>query len=190
MKNGIKKIGKTIAVTLVLTAILGAFSVLPAAATVVSIPDASATPGSTTALVPINITGVTGLCGADNWLNYDKSVVTVESVSNGNLGSITYSIDNTTGVTKMNWDSATGMTGDFVFASVTLKAVGSPGDTSALDLDVKELYDCDLVDITHTVEDGTFTIFPEVPEFNSFGLLALVGILSVVLAAIVLRRKE
>jgi hypothetical protein len=150
--------GKMIARMLIPVILLGMLVVpLAAASTTVSTGDASAPQGSTVT-VPISITDVTGMCGANIWLSYDKNVVTVEKVDNGDLGSITHSIDNTTGITKMNWDTTAGETGSFVFANITLKAVGNPGDTSPLDLDVKELYDCDLNDIAHTVADGTFTI--------------------------------
>ena len=130
---------------------------------VVSIEDTSAPPGGTVT-VPINIADVENMCGANIWLNYNKNVVIVDSVSDGDIVPLTYSIDNTAGVTKMVWDTTSGMTGDFVFAYVTLKAVGNPGDTCLLDLDVKELYDCNLVEIPRTVADGTFTIPPKVPD--------------------------
>jgi|LGVD01.1.fsa_nt_gb Tol biopolymer transport system component len=125
--------------------------------TTISIESASAPKGSTDT-VPINISDVTNLCGANIWLNYDKNIVTVESVSDGNRGAITYNIDNDAGVTKMNWDTTEGETGSVVFAYVTLKAAGNSGDTSLFDLEVKDLYDCDLVDISHTVSDGIFNI--------------------------------
>ena len=128
-------------------------------ATTVSIKDASAPQGSTVT-VPINITDVTDMCGANIWLSYDKTVVTVEKVDNGDLGSVTHNIDNDAGITKMTWDTTEGDTGSFVFAYITLNATGSARQTSPLDLDVKELYRCDLSDITHTVADGTFTIPP------------------------------
>jgi hypothetical protein len=108
------------------------------------------------------------MCGANIWLNYNKEVVIVDSVSDGALVPLTYNIDNTAGVTKMTWDTTSGMTGDFVFASVTLKAVGNPGDTCLLDLDVKELYDCvpPFNEIPRTVADGTFTIPSECGNMN------------------------
>jgi hypothetical protein len=157
--------GKMIARILNLVILLGMLVVpLAAASTTVSIEDASAPQGETVT-VRINITDVTGMCGANIWLRYDKDVVTVEKVEDGNIGTVTYSIDNTAGVTKMNWDTTAGETGDFVFAYITLKAVGAPGDTSKLDLDVKELYDCNLVDIPHSVvKDYTFTVKPKLME--------------------------
>ena len=126
-------------------------------AVVVSIPD-TAVSANTSAIVPININGVTDLASLDIWLSYDKDVVTVANVTAGTLGAITVSIDNTNGVTKINRLSATGNTGDFIFANVELQAVGSTGETSALDLDVKEMVDSNGDPIAHSVEDGVFTI--------------------------------
>jgi hypothetical protein len=118
--------------------------------------------------VPINIAGVENMCGANIWLHYNKDVVIVDSVSDGDLVPLTHNIDNPAGVTKMNWDTTSGMTGDFVFAYVTLEAVGNPGDTCLLDLDVKELYDCvpPFNEIPRTVADGTFTIPSECGNMN------------------------
>ena len=141
----------------------GTIHVKPPSETVVSIEDASAPQGETVT-VPVNIADVENMCGANIWLNYEKDVVIVDSVSDGDLVPLTHNIDNTAGVTKMNWDTTSGMTGDFVFAYVTLKAVGNPGDTCLLDLDVKELYDCDLVEIPRTVVDGTFEVIAPLME--------------------------
>ena len=142
-------------------------NVVPCPETVVSIEDASAPQGGTVT-VPINIAGVENMCGASIWLNYNKDVVIVDSVSDGDLVPLTHSIDNTAGVTKMNWDTTSGMTGDFVFAYVTLKAVGNQGDTCLLDLDVNELYDCvpPFNEIPRTVDDGTFMIPSECGNMN------------------------
>ena len=162
-----KRSRKAIALLLVLTTILAMASILPvsvaAGSTVVSISNASADTGKTVK-VPINITNVTDLGAATIELSYDKDVVTVESVSNGNLGDIIPGINNTAGMTKMSWFSVTGKVGDFVFAYVTLKAVGSPGKTSALDLKVKKLVDAKNVPITHTVDDGVFTVAEKKPD--------------------------
>jgi len=153
--------GKMIARILIPVILVGMLLVPLAAANsaTVSIPDASAPKGETVT-VPINIANVDNMCGANIWLGYDKQVVTVEKVEDGNIGTVTYNINNNAGKTKMVWDTTEGKTGSFVFAHITLKAVGDPGDTSPLDLDVKELYDCDLKDIMHTVADGEFRIPP------------------------------
>ena len=175
-----KKIMHDISVLIVLFAVLtvpvvadspppniGQATLARAASTTVSIADASVPQGETVT-VPINIADVENMCGANIWLNYEKDVVIVDSVSDGDLVPLTHNIDNTAGVTKMNWDTTSGMTGDFVFAYVTLKAVGTPGDTCLLDLDVKELYDCmpPFNEIPRTVADGTFTIPSECGNMN------------------------
>jgi len=123
----------------------------------VSIQDATASVNETVE-VPINITNVTDLGATTIWLSYNSSVVTVEDVKEGELGPLTFAIDNTTGVTKMSWFSATGRTGDFVFAYVTLKAVGRLGETSILDLDVKTMVNSKNEPINYTVRDGIFNI--------------------------------
>jgi len=126
--------------------------------TLVSIQGATVAQGETVE-VPINITDVSDLGATTIWLSYDSSVVTVEDVSEGTLGgSLTVGINNTAGVTKMSWFSATGKTGDFVFAYVRLKAVGSPGDVSVLDLDVKKMVNTSFEPINYTVRDGTFSV--------------------------------
>ncbi|MCK4527320.1 hypothetical protein KAW18_08100, partial [candidate division WOR-3 bacterium] len=99
----------------VLVGVTVCISPVVAQPTIVSIQNATADPGETVT-VPVNIIDVTDLATANIWLFYDKDVVIVDSVSAGDLGSITVGINNTNGVTKMNWFSATGQTGDFVFA--------------------------------------------------------------------------
>jgi len=125
--------------------------------TVVSIPDATVNGGDIVTLA-ITINDVTNLSAADIWLAYDKDVVTVDSIADGNLGgTLTPSIDNTNGVAKMNWFSTTAQTGSFTFASVTLHAGATTGSCT-LDLQVQELTDKLLQPIPYTANDGTFTV--------------------------------
>ncbi len=123
----------------------------------VSIPDGSASPGSEVT-VQINIDGVTNMASADFWLHYDNTVVEVTAVVAVDLPGVTVGIDNPAGVTKLNWFSAAGWTGDFVMADVTLKALGTGCDTSVLDIEVKSLDNNIGNPITHIVVDGTFTV--------------------------------
>jgi len=131
--------------------------------TVVSIPDAGAIHGSNVT-VPISIDDVSDLGAIEIWLSYNSSVVEVAAVANGTLGSLTYAIFNDNGVTKMAWFSATGETGNFTFANVTLRAVGSGDDASALNLTVIDMVDSDANPISYGVDDGTFTVTPIVAE--------------------------
>ncbi len=146
---------------LVLVSILLAMLLLalPAQAqgTVVSIPDATINEGNTVTL-DITINDVTDLAAADIWLAYDKDVVTVGGIADGDLGELTaQSIDNPNGVAKMNWFSTTAQTGSFTFASITLHASATSGSCT-LDLQVKELTDISLEPILYTDDDGTFTV--------------------------------
>jgi hypothetical protein len=151
-----KKVATGLIVTLIVLAMMSSHLVL-ASSTVVSISNASADPYDTTT-VPISITDVTDLGAATIWLSYDKDVVEVDSVGVGDLGSITYGINNADGITKMSWASATGYTGTYVFAYITLHAVGSVCETSPLDLDVRELADTSANPIVHAVADGEFQV--------------------------------
>ena len=152
----IKKLATGLIVALIVLAMMSSFLV-SASSTIVSISNGSADVSDTTT-VPINITDVTGLGAATIWLSYDKDVVEVDSIAAGDLGSVTYGIDNTNGVTRMSWASATGYTGTYVFAYITLHAVGGVCETSPLDLDVKELADTNANPIVHSVTDGEFQV--------------------------------
>lgn len=112
-----------------------------------------------TANVTITITGVTDMAGVDIWLSYDKDVVVVSGVAAGDLGALsTVSIDNANGVTKINRFTAIGQTGDFTFANIELEAVGSAGESSSLDLEVKDMIDSNGVVIPRAVSGGVFDI--------------------------------
>lgn len=110
---------------------------------------------------PVSLKNISNLGAADIWISYDKNIVTAESIANGDIGALAaYNIDNANGVAKMNWFSAAGKTGDFVFAYVTFKAVGEPGQKSALDITVKEMADADGAPIAHAVKAGEFSVLP------------------------------
>lgn len=130
--------------------------------TVVSIPNANSSQSVT---VAISVTDVTLLGAATIRLHYTPGVVHVTSAAEGNLGGTFLStIDNVTGITNMTWFTTTPMNGTFTFASVTLYAVGSPCDTSPLNLEVITLADPSGIPITHTTDNGTFTITPCIPS--------------------------
>ena len=126
----------------------------------ISIPDATAASGGTIT-VPINITNTTNLGTATIWLYYDKDVVIVGSVAEGNMGTVIHACYNDEGVTRMTWYDPHGKTGNYIFAYITLHAVGNSGDTSALDLEVKELVNVFLEPLEHSVDDGWFAISVE-----------------------------
>jgi hypothetical protein len=136
--------------------------------TVVSIPDATVSPGAQI-IRPINITNITNVGAITIWLCYNPTIVTIPAggIANGNMGALaSSSINNITGEAKMTWFSATGTTGDFVFAYVTLKA-GNVSGSSPLDIQVKTLADLNGTSIAHTVNDGTFTVDATPPSVTA-----------------------
>lgn len=124
---------------------------------VVSIEDGSAE-FCNTVVVPITITNVANLSGVNIWLRYDNNVVEVKSVASGDLGSITINIDNDNNTTYFYWFSTTSHSGSFVFAYISLHAVGSPGQMSSLNIDVKSLVEQDGTPIDHAIDDGLFKV--------------------------------
>ncbi len=154
--------GKVTAWMVAIAIILSITSFLPIAVTaqstaVVSIPNASANT-SETVIVPINITNVTHLGAVKIQLSYDNSVVIVDSVASGDMGSVTAGINNTAGMTTMNCFSATGVSDDIVFAYVTLNATGSADNISPLNLTVLKLENTSFTSIERTEDDGVFTV--------------------------------
>ena len=112
----------------------------------------------------IDTNATMGIGSATIKLHYDPSVVIVTGVGNGELGSVTYNIDNTNGVVTMTAAIATspGPTGVVYFAYIKLKAVGNAHDSCNLHLEVVSLYDgasSNPQPIDHTtIQDGIFTI--------------------------------
>jgi len=126
--------------------------------TVVSIPDASADSGQSVT-VAISVTDVTLLGAATIHLHYTPGVVHVTNVTAGDLpDTFLCAINNVTGVTIITGANITGINGTATFAYVTLEAVGSPGDTSPLNLEVITLADTSGTPISYTEDDGIFTI--------------------------------
>lgn len=181
--------------------------------TVVSIPDASANQ-SEEVTIPIGITGVTNLGAANIWLLYNKDVVEITSVADGDLGGITYTpLDdaNAVGELRMTWFSGTGNSGDFVFANIELRSVGTSGDTSSLDLEVKELVNSEGNPIQHSVSNGVLTVAarpaegppteppstPPPPTPSPFGRLGtggfigiIVAVVAIIVAVVLVRRRR
>jgi hypothetical protein len=118
-----------------------------------------------TKTVPILIENVTDFCSGTIELIYSPGIVEVQSVSPGDYGSPFHKIDNVNGTTRISvmLSDAHGPAGDIRFADLTLKAVGSPGDTSPLDLIVVTLAHSDGTSIQYAISTGTFSISDDMP---------------------------
>jgi len=157
---------KTKAIFLVLFMVVPLFASMPlvtAQGTVVSIEDVTVEEGESK-VVPIMIENVTipdGVGVSMIHLEYNKEVVIVSDVADGDFDSTISYIDNEAGITKIASFQimSAGLTGDVVVAYTNLTAVGSLDDTSVLNLTVETLVEPDSVtSIPHTVRDGTFMI--------------------------------
>jgi len=159
-KGRLKKFGGLLGVV----AVLVMACPVPAAAigAVVSIEDAGAEYGNTV-VVPINIAGVTDLGNAEIWLEYNNAVVVVTDVDDGDCGALFLtSIDTPPGTTKMTALYVPGVSGTCDFAYITLHAVGSAGETSALHLNIQALADSSDNPIAYTPPvDRVFTVLGE-----------------------------
>jgi hypothetical protein len=126
----------------------------------VAIDDGSAAPNEED-LVSIMINDVpVDIMTADLTLTYDNSVVHVMSVSNGQFDNVLSTINNGTGSTRIvAFQTASApLTGNVKLCDVTLKAVGSAGESSQLTITIGKLEAGDESVITATPDNGTFTI--------------------------------
>lgn len=178
-----------LAIMLVLLSLSG----VAAAQTTVSIEDVSVPPGGTV-VVPIMINNVTDAGSAQIDLTYDKNVVNVISVTDGQFDVPISNINNAIGVTTIGafQTVSAGLNGNVRLADVTLKAVGSAGDTSSLTLSITTLKTVGppQVDIPASPDNGVFTItqVTAVPTLMPAGLILLIGMLAL-LAIGKIRRK-
>jgi hypothetical protein len=157
-----------LAVALVLTATPAV--VLADPGTSVSIDDALgvAVGGSDTVDIEISTDDPQGIGSATITLTVDTSVATVTNVASGAMGTV-YS-NTVGGLTTMTWatGSSPGPIGsDMLFATVTLQAVGSAGECSALDIAVTSMYDATAGNpqpiVPSPVDDGQFCIAGAAP---------------------------
>ncbi len=124
---------------------------------IVKMPDIITTQNSNVTSA-IMVENVNNIAGATIWLTYDPYVVSVLSVSAGDLGTITAKIDSVAGRITMTAFNAKGISGNVTFANVLLKAVGSINATSVMTLSVLTLTDQNGTAIPYGKRSGTFTI--------------------------------
>lgn len=155
MKQTIHKTEMIAFLALVLA--VGAVQVSAAAVTMTIDDCKSATGGEIT--VPLMINGVTNYGTGTINITYNPVVVHVVGVSDSSDSTvITHSIDNTAGIASISAWNTGGVSGDIVFANVVLKAVGSSGESSPLNLTVAKLADTSMKSISAGQSGGTFMI--------------------------------
>ena len=114
-----------------------------------------------TATVPIIVYNVTGFAAGTLRVTYDSSLCNVTDVTVGDLSTVTKNI-NTPGLARISaFEIEAGHTGDVTFANLKIKATGSPGETSPLNITVETLgtYAGQGIPAANIrVSNGTFTI--------------------------------
>ncbi len=133
---------------------------------VISISSQTVTPVSTVA-VPIMANNITNVAAYTISLTYNPAVVVVDSVGAGALGTPFTTINNVTGVTQMSAFTITPQSGNVILANVTLRAIGTAGQTSPLNLTVTALSDNNGSSIPATVSNGTLSIASSILVINA-----------------------
>lgn len=161
--------------------------------TVSIIPDDITLAPQTSATLSIMITDVpeNNVSGAIINLTYDPTVVQVTAVGGSDFDYFDYNIVN--GKVRMIGfqNGGANLYAPIKFADVTVKAIGNPGDCSPANLEIDE--DAGLEMGTGSpynlqLHNGSVCIVQGVPVFNTFGLIALIGLLVLVLAVTVKKR--
>jgi hypothetical protein len=140
------------------TLLLLAAMTLPATATSASIGSATSSTCDTVAIT-IDTNETAGIGAATFTVVYDTSKVSLNSVANGALGTVTW--DDASGtVTMTATDALACPTGNGItFADLEFCPVTGASGCSDLNLEVTSIYDCDVSSITpDSVNDGQFCI--------------------------------
>ncbi len=124
---------------------------------VISISSQTVAPGSVVT-IPIMANNITNVAAYTISLTYNPSVVAVDSVGAGALGTPFTTINNVIGVTQMSAFTATPQSGNVMLANVTLRSVGTAGQASPLNLTITALSDNNGTAIPATVSSGIFSI--------------------------------
>ena len=176
---------------LMLTAIPG----LAAQSNVISIGDAVLDPGNSTT-IPIMIYNATDVAGVELNLRYDPDVVNVIGAEQGDFTSWFALDDSNAGdgwVKITTYVKGGNLSGDLIVANVMLEAIGSPGDSSPLNLEVIDLADQYGYSKEFVTDDRIFSI-PEmapapVPALTPFGTLVVIGLMCAISATAVRKKR-
>ncbi|RZN40148.1 MAG: hypothetical protein EF813_03555 [Methanosarcinales archaeon] len=113
--------------------------------------------------VPILVSDVVAMEGCTINFVYDPAVICVTEVTRGDMNfSFEYNINNGSGWMQANALDVNGVSGDVVFAHVTLRAVGNKSDTSEMVLEDSQLVDASFGEIAHEIDNGVFSIVSNV----------------------------
>jgi hypothetical protein len=128
---------------------------------VVSIPDGLTAASGGSVSTSIMLESSTGVSSVGIKLSYDASVVNVTSAAKGDFTAF-FGFDDTNAangwITIQTYIMGGDLTGDVKVADVTLEAVGNPGDSSPLQIEILSLADEFGSDVTGTTDNGFFIV--------------------------------
>ncbi len=161
-----KKKKSSKAVLAAIMAVLASALVLPAYAAnenvtvgITSDPAISGAPHGDTAAVPIIVYNVTDLGAGTLNVTYNSSVCAVTDVTVGDLSAMLSKNISVPGIVIISALDMSGHTGDVTLAYLEIKAIGTSGQTSPLNISGATLKTyTDIQNIPATVSNGTFTI--------------------------------
>ncbi len=168
---------RNFAMVLMVMLMSGMTQSLAAAATSVSMDDVTVDQGKNVT-VSIMLTGITNYGTGTINVEYDPSVAKVtDVVGNAKSSIVAWNANNPGKVSISAWNIA-GASGDFAFADVTFKALGSNGSSTALTLKVETLQDTNYTEITRNIKSGSLKISGALSP--DFGISVLPGNASVI----------
>ncbi|MBN1762753.1 MAG: hypothetical protein JW878_06735 [Methanomicrobia archaeon] len=144
----------------------------------------------TSATIPIMITEAPENASAALInLTYDPTVVQIMAVVNvSGFDYFNYTLVD--GKVRMigTQNGAANLQPPITFAEVTVKAIGNPGECTPLNLEGYVVQGHGTIYPEHEFINGSVCIVQGVPAYNTFGMIALIGLLAMVLAVAVKRR--
>ncbi|MFZ2070351.1 MAG: hypothetical protein WAV32_01845 [Halobacteriota archaeon] len=113
------------------------------------------------ATIPIIVYNVTDLAAGTLKVTYDSSVCNVANVTIGDLPEVVKNLGRPGLAIISAFNSEAGLTGDVIFANLTIEAIGTPGETSPLNITVEILgtYSGVTIPVANiSVNNGTFAV--------------------------------
>ena len=148
-------------------------------------------PHQNSAILPIMITDFpeNNVSTAQINLTYDSTVVQVTAVGGSDFDNFNYSIVDGKVIMLGYQEGGENLQAPVKFADVTVKAIGNPGDCTPLNLDVNYVkMGTGSSYHGYVLNNGSVCIVAGVPVYNTFGVIALIGLLALVLLATVRKR--
>jgi hypothetical protein len=127
------------------------------AVTTLTLPDDAVTPGGESVSVPLSALPASGILGVDMTLEYNAAVLTATGVTKtpiSNSFTLTFNTTNP-GIVQISLFGGSAMSGSGPIAEIQFDVIGSPGQTSQLDLTFGQINEGA---IATALDDGTFTV--------------------------------